>query len=286
MRCKIKDEMKLKIAHVINVTEINESKKSSYLHIAQPVTMKTMTLAKKYAKNRVDIELFVIKHKSENVAVDPDFKLLPDIEQYAYEFIDTLKSNNARKPLPRLSDIINPVFSNSEADYVIYTNLDIGLQPNFYLRVKELIDKGYDAITINRVDIDKFHENILLDDTKIDLICSLKGLKHPGIDCVVFRREIIPKLKLNNVMIGFPPVGQVLKTQVENHSKRQVWIKNERLTFHIGQDKSWSVGEKKHPYWLENEKEAQGLYIKQFTQKNNFYDNIKEKLKFFLLNKN
>ncbi len=39
--------MKNQIAHIINVIEINETKKASYLHIAQPVTMRSMLTAKK-----------------------------------------------------------------------------------------------------------------------------------------------------------------------------------------------------------------------------------------------
>ena len=55
------------IAHVINITEINETKKKSYLHIAQPVTMQTMLDAKNKAVGKVNVELLSIKHQSENI---------------------------------------------------------------------------------------------------------------------------------------------------------------------------------------------------------------------------
>ena len=51
----------MKIAHIINSTEINDSKEASYLYIAQPLTMRSMIIAKKTAKSVIDVEL-VLNH--------------------------------------------------------------------------------------------------------------------------------------------------------------------------------------------------------------------------------
>ena len=252
------------IAHVINITEINETKKKSYLHIAQPVTMQTMLDAKNKAVGKVNVELLSIKHQSENINPSEGFIELTPISHYAFEFIPSLK-DVPPKPLPRLIDILDAAYKQSKAEFLIYTNLDIGLFPNFYIRIKELIDKGHDAITINRIDIPKVVDEENISYFNPDDIFRQKGKHHIGIDCVVFKRCIIPKLVLNNVFIGFPPIGQVLKSQVEEHSINPIWIKTERLTFHLGSDMSWQQNVK-HTYEIANENEALNIYKPQFKK--------------------
>ena len=45
----------LKIAHIINPAKI---KKTSDLYLAQPVTFETMRIAKEFAKDNVNVDLF------------------------------------------------------------------------------------------------------------------------------------------------------------------------------------------------------------------------------------
>ena len=269
----------MKIAHIINVTEINESKKASYLHIAQPLTTKSMVMAKKKAESIINVELIAIKHSSEKVNIPSGFTWIPDLNKYAWEHINVLKNVVPRKPLPLLKDIIFSLYNSSDAEYFIYTNLDIGLYPHFYLKIKEIIDEGYDAFCINRRDLPKYYEGVKLDDSKIELICGLEGSRHNGIDCFVFKREIVPSLNLGNVYIGYPPVGQVLKTQIEFNSKKFLWVKDERLTFHIGSDKTWKSG---GVYWEENRNQANGLYIESLSKNKSFYKRLKNRIKFSL----
>lgn len=264
----------MKIAHIINVTEINDSKNASYLHIAQPLTMKSMVVAQKIAKNMIDVELVAVKHKTEKVSIPSEFKWSIDLDTYAWEHIEALKNLSFRRPLPRLNDIILSLYNFSDAEYFIYTNLDIGLCPDFYLRVSDLIEKGYDAFCINRRDMPKEYEGVLLDESKLELIFVIEGIMHPGIDCFVFKREIVPSLSLGNVYIGYPPVGQVLKTQIELNSKYFIWIKDKRLTFHIGSDQPWNIEDH---YRKENRIQSRGLYLVHV--KKSPYKRLVDKLK-------
>ena len=250
----------MKIAHIINVTEIDESKKASYLHIAQPLTLKLMPISKKMAANAIDIDLVAIKHKSENIKIPKEFILAPDIDKYAWEYIPSLKDIIPHKPLPRLADILSGLYNSSDAEYFIYTNLDISLYPKFYIEVKAIIESGCDAFCINRIDLPKIHNGILLDEHSMELILQVPGHKHIGIDCFVFKREIFSYLDLGNVYTGFPPVGQVLKTQVEKNSNNFAWFKDRIITYHIGNDKPWE--NISYPYYLENYNQAKGLFIK------------------------
>ncbi|MEM9283138.1 MAG: hypothetical protein AAGA96_15035 [Verrucomicrobiota bacterium] len=247
----------MKISHIINITEITDQKKASNLHIAQPVTMHSMVTAKESAEKSVDVELVAIWHYSEQIAPLPEFKIAPQLEKYGWEYIPSLR-NHPVKPLPRLADIINNHFQNTDADYLIYTNLDIGLYPGFYLRVKELIEKGYDALCINRITLPETFSGHQLDETNMMLIYGIDGERHPGIDCFIFKRKIVPQLDLGNVVIGFPPIGMVLKHQIEKHSQNFAWIKNERLTFHLGNDQAWR--ESLSPYQAANLDAASGRY--------------------------
>ncbi|HKK16863.1 MAG TPA: hypothetical protein VJ981_09145 [Gammaproteobacteria bacterium] len=252
----------MKIDHIVNVTEIDDSKKSSYLHIAQPVTLRSMITAKKKAVGVVDTGLYAIKHRDEKVEIPAEFKLAPDIEKYAWEYIPALGNILPGKPLPRLADIISGLYAVSDADYLIYTNLDIGLFPDFYTDVKTIIDDGYDAFCINRIDLPKKYNGVLLDINNMELIPQVPGHKHIGIDCFVFKREIVPRLELGNVYIGFPPVGMVLKTQIEKHSRYFKWFKDRVITYHIGNDTPWK--NTNSPYFRENFKQAEGLYVHCF----------------------
>jgi len=251
----------MKIAHIVNVTEIDESKKASYLHIAQPLTLRSMVIAQEKAKGVVDVDLVAVKHKTEDVSIPDEFKWAPDIVKYAWEHIDALKDITPHKPLPRVTDIVESLYHSSEAEYFIYTNLDIGLYPHFYIRVNDMIEKGYDALCINRIDLPKEYRGVLLDESNIEQIFEISGIRHPGIDCFVFKKEILPSLDMGNVYIGYPPIGQVLKTQVEANAENFFWEREERLTFHIGSDRAW-MG--KSAYLEENLNQARGLYVDCF----------------------
>ncbi len=157
----------MKIAHILNVTEINDSKKARNLHIAQPLTMKSMVVAQKIAKNVADVELLAVKHKAEKVSVPSEFGWAADLDKYAWEHIEALKNVIPHRLLPRLKDIILSLYNSSDAEYFIYTNLDIGLCPDFYFKVRDMIEKGYDAFCINRRSLPKEYEGVLLDESKI-----------------------------------------------------------------------------------------------------------------------
>lgn len=251
--------MKHRIAHIINVTELDDTKKPSYLHIAQPVTMQTMAVAQRAAAQVVDVELFAIKHKNEKIDVPPQFKLAKDIDKYAWEYIEPLRDVTPRKPLPRIVDILNGLYEASDAEYFIYTNVDIGLYPDFYLHVSNLIERGLDAFCINRRTIEKVYGGIIIDENNFELCYLQNGRLHGGVDCFIFRRSILPYLQLNHVFIGFPPVGKILRSQIQIHSRNFQMREYDRVTFHLGNDAAWK--NKQHPYWLVNIHQAEGIPV-------------------------
>ena len=254
----------LKIAHVLNVTEIDGTKRASYLHIAQPVTMRTMLLAKGVASGKVSVDLVAVKHKNEKVDIAPGFVVAPDFDSYAHDHLPELKASGVEKPLPRLADILLAASAAPDADYVIYTNLDIGLYADFYLKVAGLIQAGHDAFCINRLDLPKTYDGIVIDESNFELAYFVEPVPHRGIDCFIFKSEYLPKLNLGNVYVGFPPIGQVLKTQIERCAGNFIWIKEGRFTFHLGSDEAWTRD--KSGYHAANDEAARGLYSSCFPE--------------------
>ncbi len=176
---------------------MDESKLKSYLYIAQPLTLKSLLRAKQNSDSDLTVDLFTIKHKSENIDPPKSFIQVKDIEKYACEYIPFLK-DTVQKPLPRLTDIINGLYQASEAEFFVYTNLDISLMPSFYNYIKKLILQGHDAIYINRENLPKEYNGVRLDESNLDLCYKVSGTPHVGIDCFVFKRSIVTKLNLRN----------------------------------------------------------------------------------------
>jgi len=238
-----------------------------------------MLRAKEIAQGQVDVELCTIKHRAESIRPGVGFREMPDIERYAYNAIEELSGSHRPKPLPLLRDIIDPLADNSDADYVVYTNLDIGVFPNFYLLLNSYIEQGVQALCINRRTLPKSVFGVQLNETNLPLIWSLAGDAHEGIDCFVFPRATIRSLDLGNVYIGYPPVGQVLKTQIEKRCDSFFWEKEAKATFHLGDDRAWrGVCD----YSQQNLKEASGRYvpcIPKPTPKNRVASSFYTKLK-------
>lgn len=249
----------MRIAHILNVTQIDESHRARYLHIAQPMTLKSMVIAQRMASESFHVELFAVKHRHEKVDVPAPFQWADDLQTYAWEHVDALHNVAPRRPLPRLVDIVRSLYDVSDAEYFVYTNLDIGLCPHFYLAVHEILRTECDACCINRQDLPTDYCGVTLDVDHIELAFTVEGKPHPGIDCFVFKRDAVPKLELGNVYVGYPPVGQVLKTQIKRNSRDFKWVNDRRLTFHIGRDQAWK--NRGDPYWAVNMAEAKGLYV-------------------------
>ena len=227
----------IKIAHIINPVKV-EKGHPAYLDIAQPITFESMRKAKSYAARRgLHVDLFSVQFNDADASIVPDdFTILPHLEKSIQDFHDFKVKFN---PLPRVHDIIQALYQNSEAQYFIYTNVDIGLHRDFYVKMLDLIKEGYDAICVNRRDVPKKVDGKVLTEEDLELIYQLEGERHPGWDTFVFNREIVPLMKFRNVFVGFMPVGKVIFNQVKINARKLKWIEDgvkNKLTFHLGTD--------------------------------------------------
>ena len=219
----------VKIAHIINPVKIKES---SDLYTAQPITFQTMQTAQKLAQLAgIDVELYTAQFPEDHSIIPEYFNKTPDLER------SILDEGTFKKPrkLPLLKDILDNLYHATDADYFIYTNVDIGVLPHFYTSIAEIIKQGYDAFIINRRTIKKKYTKI----EEIPLVYAEIGGKHAGYDCFVFRRDAYSKYILNNVFIGSIPIGYAIAVNLLSHAKKFKLFTLLHLTFHIGSDGGW-----------------------------------------------
>jgi hypothetical protein len=212
-----------------------------------------MLNSKLKSKNLENIDLIAVKHKDDNFKCPEGFRMAPDLTRYCYDVIPELPK---KRPLPLIGDILNSAyqFSGSDVDYIIYTNIDIGLFPDFYDRVNQILEEHeYDFITINREVMPKTIDDKIIDQYNYEKLFDIEGSWHPGTDCFIVKRALLEKANFGNIYIGSPPVAGVIiheirrlsgdtrymanpaKIDVETSKFRRI-VSGNRFTFHIGND--------------------------------------------------
>lgn len=213
------------IAHIINPFKAD---KSSDLYTAQPITYRSMLNAKEKAKSIIDIELYSAQFEEDRDMVPDGFKTTENLNRSVLSNWDFEK----KIKLPFLIDILERLYKESNADYLIYTNVDIGLYSNFYIQVYQFINEGKDAFIINRRRLSSSYKSV----EDLSNIQHDFGKSHPGFDCFVFHRDLFPKFKLEGICIGVPFIEISFSQNLFALSKHFKLYDNENLTFHIGME--------------------------------------------------
>jgi hypothetical protein len=258
----------ISFAHIINPVQVNEA---SDLFIAQPITFESMRIAREFSQGTEDVNLYTIKyHDEESIPLPQGFISAPDLTRS----IADIKSFKQKRKLPLIRDILDTLHELSPADYYIYTNVDIALQPYFYRSLFKIIEQGYDAFVINRRTISGRYTNM----KQIPLMYAEIGEPHPGYDCFVFRRDVYPQFKLGMICIGTAWIGRALLANMIACSSKFKEFRNEHLTFHIGDSLQWRQ-EKYLDYVQENLNE----YLTIFSQLETEHGKFEPVLRSYLL---
>ena len=216
------------IAHIINPVKVGPQ---SDLYVAQPITFESIRVAKDAARLDCDVNLFSAQYEEDRITV-PDFaSMTPNLKR---SMMDFGQFRTFRK-LPLIRDILDRLYDSSTAPYLIYTNVDIAVQPHFYLSVCQIIKDGVDGMVINRRTIsDKYK-------TAADLpqMYEEVGESHYGYDCFIFRRDIYPKFDLGNICIGAMSIGAALMMNIACFSSVFREFLDLHLTFHLGNAEIW-----------------------------------------------
>lgn len=226
--------MKTTLAHIINPYKAPVGSENA---IAQPITLLSIKNATKHKSGKYSIELYAAIIKGDENLVPEGFKIL-----YLNRTLTAVADFKAPRTLPLIGDIIHLLLSDSKADYFVYTNIDIGLQPYFYEKVSTEIEKGYDSLVINRRGISDQFNSV----SQMDEIYKQKGKDHPGYDCFVFKRSTAEKFVFKNICLGIPRFERTFVLNLICFSQKILFLEKEILTFHIGETiiKSW--GDEKH----------------------------------------
>ena len=227
--------IEMRIAHFVNVVDPLRLPPKSDLHIAQPITLDSMVLAKNLSAH--DIELYAVKHRSELVQIPNEFILAKDFNRYCYDVFTHLPKI---KHLPLIGDIFNSMNLVKDVDYFIYTNVDIGVVPSFYDDVIKYLKLGFKGLMINRRTMPTLMNNRPFTLNNYYSVFSNKGKYHPGCDCFVFPKNILNKINLGNVFIGFPPVAAAIEFCLRRYIPQDnfIWLNrntyHKTFTFHFG----------------------------------------------------
>jgi hypothetical protein len=238
-----------RFAHIVNLGIFPQT---SDLHYAQPVTLETMRIAKGFAAGTVEVNLLSAQYREDREVVPDYFISTPDLER---SILDVGNFKIQRK-LPLVKDILDRAYEAVESDYILFTNVDIAVLPNFYTSINKMIDLGFDAFAINRRTISKIHTKV----EDIPLMFAETGRPHMGHDCFIFKRSAYKKFVLGLTCVGAAYIGKtILANQILNSNKFNIFY-DKHVTFHIGNDKTWTSKALKD-YEVHNQKEFNKILL-------------------------
>ena len=250
----------ISIAHIIHPVVVAPE---SDLVVAQPITFATMAMAREFAKGTADVDLFAIQHGDEDrISLPGSFMRTRDLIRSVGDIGIFYK----KRKLALIKDILDVSYESSNADYLIYSNVDIALQPYFYRTVSTIIEQGYDAFIINRRTIPGQYAVV----EEIPLMFAEPGEKHQGWDCFVFHRSLYPRFQLGTACIGTGWIGRVMITNLAALAKKFAIFTELHATFHIGNKKAWQA-----PQWddyREHNKNECRMILEEFDQKYGPFD--------------
>lgn len=213
----------MKLAHIINPVKVTFA---SDLHVAQPITFESIRVAKEFANRNVDIELYTVCFEEDRPIIPPFFTQLPNLTSSVKDKL------GAKRKLPYIREILQALYTHTDAEYLVYTNMDISLMPQFYTVVSDLLTKGHDALMINRRGISTKYTR----PEELPYMYGEMGAPHPGFDCFVFKRSLLPKLVLADVCVGVPFLEVTLVHNLIAFAENLKLVDDLHLTFHIGSE--------------------------------------------------
>ncbi len=221
----------MKISHIVNPVQVSPR---SDLYVAQPVTFRAMRASKQHCHDDLDIELQAVCYEEDAALVPEYFQSGPLLERSVMDVGDFRK----RRKLPLIHDILKSAVERSDADYLIYTNVDISPMPFFYSAIGDALQE-YDALVINRRTIEKCPTG----DRPLAFYYQQVGQSHPGFDCFVFKREHYRQYQLFDACIGANWIGRMLICNLLAYANHPAILTDAHLTFHLGDDRSWKTAE-------------------------------------------
>ena len=217
----------LRIAHVVNPVN---AKRPSDLVVAQPFCYKSMTDARRFSKKHAEIDLCAVYYPEDECMVADGFRKLRPLGNS----ISNLRSFMVNRKLPLFKDILDRVYNETDADYIIQTNCDIILMPHFYEFVLRLIEKGSESIIINKRCVPAIYRDV----KDLPEVLSEIGSAHNGYDCFVYPRAKYKDFVIGDICMGTPWSETTLAVSMAAYCNLTV-LRNAIVTKHIGDTRTW-----------------------------------------------
>jgi hypothetical protein len=228
--------MSFNFSHIINPVS---EKENPELFAAQKITFQSIAESRKRLKGNISVELIAVSFPEANsVSEKIADKTIPLLRSVA----DIKKFNRERK-LPIIHDLLSEGIKNASHDYIVFTNIDIALMPDFYNVVNWYCEKGHDAVVINRRRIPNKLKN-----APLEVMQAHAGYMHTGYDCFIFKKSLFEKFVPTNICIGIPPAGNDIFYNLFTFAENPLLLTERHLTFHLGMElvKIWGSSEYYH----------------------------------------
>ncbi len=229
------------LAHIINPYRSNDSSENR----RHAITFRSIQQASKQINDtQTTLDLLSAQFPDDRAIIPDDFQTTQDL----HRSVNDKQDFTSQKPYPLLRDILDRLYESSNAEYLIFTNMDIILQEDFYRQAAEYAEHGYDAFIINRR---RIPDNGYTEEDLPDIL-QQTGKTHPGFDCFIFHRSLYPYFRLGNVCVGIPFVGVTLAHNLFCFARNFKLFDNQHLTTHLGTD---VLPERDQEYYWHNRKE-------------------------------
>jgi hypothetical protein len=196
------------------------------------------------------------RHKLSVLRVtDPDWPApnFSEVDSYCVP-IETVSVGQNMGVRPRFRSFL-PANLTERFDLVILTNSDISVTTDFYFRICEFVEKGFEAGSITRrtiLGVDPRSKR-----AKDLAIASPNWYTHPGSDCFFFPQQSASVLRNSKLYMGVPPVGRSIVVTLSALNPTFTTFLSPGITFHYGNDTVWKtspdllrLADVNHLYWL------------------------------------
>lgn len=226
--------MSVSFCHLINPFPCPEDSEHG---IASRITYASLRIAAdEAAKRGIQVEINAVVLPGDEIAIKPPAKFAGHLHGTVLD----IHPMTPRRPFPLIADILLTGAGSSNCDYLIFTNMDIAVQPDFYVQLLEIIEKRFEPGTPFTV----YRRNIPSHYNRIDELPEMyrqTGQIAYGYDCFVFPKSYVSQLDLGHCCIGAAHFDYLLFIALDVASGFLTQRVNDMpLTFHIGNDIAWS----------------------------------------------
>ena len=212
------------------------------------------------AKSGITVEFLGCTSEKEREAVPSFAKASSPLAFYAID------ANHGGHELPTIGGIWDKGVLEGEGRYLVYTNMDIGVQESFYVGAHDLLQRAeaarvrreaegsqdakplpWTALEFTRVQSARIRGPG--DAPSLDAVLTHTPIgRHPGHDCFVVPRHLVPQaLRSGGLVVGMPPWGTMYHYAIQRDPGLELLFlqgtATDRYTFHTGVEgtvESWS----------------------------------------------